>query len=1142
MPGGGFQGAVRGCGAAENPHIRPGHSSGGEDGLDPQMVCGLCRSGCRREVVDINAEEEDAEEVDDDEYADDEMEADEDGEEGHERAAGRGRNMGQPRKPGRTEVEEHEVAHIPFRSWCLICLRARARRLVHSAKGGGDRKVPCIAFDYAMIGKSDSPVRPLLVAKELTTKAVRSWWTQAKGIANKAVENRFASWILSLGFGRIILKTDNEESIMALKTKVAELLRSEGVEVMLEESVEGESETNGAVENAIKDVTGMIRTIIGHIERDAKYRVEVTDNIFSWVAEHAGNLITHFRIGADGLTPYQRLRGKKSSVRFGVLGEKILFRPLKQSGGKLNKLEQRWRPGIWLGIADKSGQAIVGTKDGCRRVYYVRRLPKEDAWDQELIKEIAGTPWDLVAGTMADEPKTTIDMPEFEDNVVDDWAPKRLMIRRTDVEKYGETEGCAGCRAILEGRRQNHTEQCRVRLEEKMREHPTDKLRVERRSTVINEYLSKQLAAKDVATKEENGGGPSSQTTSTAIVPSTTSTAIVPSTTSTSSSSSSSKRPIEDGGGGGESLSKRIATTTTSTATSSTPPQLSIGMPMDTGPAAAAAGPADLQPDDMDTDEATFKRPRLMSMWIGEIPEDKDDGGWDDYTDDITGEKLNSAKVQQARREEMAFFKKYKVYRKIPKDQIPTGTTVLKVRWVDVDKGGGKYRSRLVAKEIKRYEDLSLYAATPPLEAIKLMIAKAASNRRRYGMLHIDISRAYFASLAKRFIVIEVPPEDRADPNVVEYAVLEKSMYGTRDAALNWEETYVQALLGLGFVRAKYNPCVFHHKDKDTSVVVHGDDFTAAGPHAELRWLEKGLAKILETKATYLTEVGDKMKVLGRDIVMTEDGIHYTADEKHIRRVLERLGLEGESNGRGTMGTTGVRDEDDQEPADDLSDTDKSEFRRLTMTLNYVAADRADIAFAVKELAQKMVTPTSRDLEKMKRLGRYLVSNRSKALVFPWGLVLEDLRVFTDSDWAGCKLTRKSTSGGAVLVGGVCVKSWSKTQKVRALSSAEAELYAATKGSIEGIGLKSLMLELGMVAKLNLFVDAKATIAALYRRGVGQLRHVQVQDLWLQDQIRDKVLELNKVPGFFNLSDILTKYVEAGVLQRHVPGLGLWPQ
>ena len=68
--------------------------------------------------------------------------------------------------------------------------------------------------------------------------------------------------------------------------------------------------------------------------------------------------------------------------------------------------------------------------------------------------------------------------------------------------------------------------------------------------------------------------------------------------------------------------------------------------------------------------------------------------------------------------------------------------------------------------------------------------------------------------------------------------------------------------------------------------------------------------------------------------------------------------------------------------------------------------------------------------------------------------------VHVDSDWASGR-ERKSTSGGVAMVDGVAIKHWSRTQKSRALSVAEAEYYAIVTGSAEGLGIQALARDLG---------------------------------------------------------------------------------
>jgi hypothetical protein len=103
------------------------------------------------------------------------------------------------------------------------------------------------------------------------------------------------------------------------------------------------------------------------------------------------------------------------------------------------------------------------------------------------------------------------------------------------------------------------------------------------------------------------------------------------------------------------------------------------------------------------------------------------------FWDDITGEPLSWEGVVNARKEEMEEFRKHKVYKKVPIKQCwdETGKGPIGVRWIDINKGDAdnpEYRSRLVAKEIKKDTREDLFAATPPLEAKKMLFSLAVTE------------------------------------------------------------------------------------------------------------------------------------------------------------------------------------------------------------------------------------------------------------------------------------------------------------------------------------------------------------------------------------------------------------------------------
>ena len=104
-----------------------------------------------------------------------------------------------------------------------------------------------------------------------------------------------------------------------------------------------------------------------------------------------------------------------------------------------------------------------------------------------------------------------------------------------------------------------------------------------------------------------------------------------------------------------------------------------------------------------------------------------------------------------------------------------------------------------------------------------------------------------------------------------------------------------------------------------------------------------------------------------------------------------------------------------------------------------------------------MRNPTVIAMRRLKKLTRYLLGTSEVYQELCPDPHAETLQVPVDSDWADDRKTRQSCSGGAVLFHGCAVLTWARTQKTRALSSAEAELYGIGSGAIEGLGAAQLL-------------------------------------------------------------------------------------
>merc|ERR1711954_220960 len=148
-----------------------------------------------------------------------------------------------------------------------------------------------------------------------------------------------------------------------------------------------------------------------------------------------------------------------------------------------------------------------------------------------------------------------------------------------------------------------------------------------------------------------------------------------------------------------------------------------------------------------------------------------------------------------------------------------------------------------------------------------------------------------------------------------------------------------------------------------------------------------------------------------------------------------------------------------------------------------------------------MSKPTTRDWEALKRLGRYLVNKTRVVVGFPYQSKPETLEVYVDTNHAGCLETRKSTSGGIAMHGNHNIKTWSSTQQVIALSSGEAEYYGMVKGAGNALGISGVYRDMGIQHTIVLYTDSSAAKGISNRRGLGKARHIELNKLWLQDQV-----------------------------------------
>ena len=226
---------------------------------------------------------------------------------------------------------------------------------------------------------------------------------------------------------------------------------------------------------------------------------------------------------------------------------------------------------------------------------------------------------------------------------------------------------------------------------------------------------------------------------------------------------------------------------------------------------------------------------------------------------DSSAAPLEPAKVTAARKLEIEYAEKKPVWEKIPRWQAKEkGWEIVEPRWIDINKGDDdkpNYRSRMVGKEFNDREVDGLFAATPPLESLRLLLSWAAtvdggpsSTVDKVGsgksILIADVSRAFFEAPAKRDLCVELPEEalQGEETPLSTVGKLLASLSGARDASANWQEEVSRCMCEWGFEVGRFNPCMYQHVSRRIRCLVHGDDFVSVGSPEDLKWMKTKLS------------------------------------------------------------------------------------------------------------------------------------------------------------------------------------------------------------------------------------------------------------------------------------------------------------
>nr|GEV58686.1 uncharacterized mitochondrial protein AtMg00810-like [Tanacetum cinerariifolium] len=286
----------------------------------------------------------------------------------------------------------------------------------------------------------------------------------------------------------------------------------------------------------------------------------------------------------------------------------------------------------------------------------------------------------------------------------------------------------------------------------------------------------------------------------------------------------------------------------------------------------------------------------------------------------------------------------------------------------------------------------------------------------------------------KEEVYVCQPPgfEDLDFPNRV-YKV-KKALYGLHPAPRAWYETLSTYLLDNGFQREKIDKTLFikRYKRDILLVQVYVDDIIFGSTRKELC---NAFEKLMHEKFQMST-MGELTFFLGLQVKQKKDGIFFSQD-KYVAEILNKFGFTEVKTASTPIETQKplLKDADDEE-------VDVHMYRSMIGSLMYLTSSRPDIMFKVYACARYQVNPKVSHLHVVKRIFRYLKGQPKIRLWYPKDSYF-DLVAYTDSDYVGASLDRKSTTGGCQFLRCRLI-SWQCKKQTVVADTTNAEYMAAS--------------------------------------------------------------------------------------------------
>ena len=457
----------------------------------------------------------------------------------------------------------------------------------------------------------------------------------------------------------------------------------------------------------------------------------------------------------------------------------------------------------------------------------------------------------------------------------------------------------------------------------------------------------------------------------------------------------------------------------------------------------------------------------------------------------------------------------------------PSDQNVIGCRWVYKVKRRGdgsidRYKARLVARGYSQTEGVDYEEVFAPVaRATTIRTLLSLANSYNLEVHQMDVKTAFLHGVLDCDLYME-QPEGYVDPEKPDFVCkLNKGLYGLKQAARCWNETLDKYLVDSGYTKCSADSCLYIKFDGESFVImaVYVDDIIPVSNDIELLQAEKrAICQQFE-----MVDNGEIEYFLGMFIKRDRESRTLSISQpNYVESVLAKFGM-SDCKPVATPVEAGVRYE---KRSDDEESCDVRKYQRAIGCLTYLStATRPDISAAVGMLSKFMADPGVNHWVGVKRVLRYLRGTHNYGLVFV-GDNDDALIGYSDSDWAGDVVTRRSTSGYVFQFGNSTVSWSSRRQATVAKSSTEAEYVALSMATQEAVWLRRLLSDVGLQVDTatTIYEDNQGAIdLSKNPKHHNRTKHIDVSFHFTRERMAAKEIDVSYIPTEHNLADVMTK-------------------